>query len=658
MSVESVSISAYIKDDYKTVDSWVQNGVKWLEELHQFYKERSLIEKEYSQKLASLAKKYFEKKNKRSSSLSIGDSPTSSAGSLECASLTTWTKILDGLTEEARRIQNFSNDLGSQISDQFLNLQGQAESMRRNQHGYYNSLLDERERIDAGVKKAKQDYYSSCEVLESARQKKDKLGDDKSKRGYQDALTEMNNKKNGYVLTITEFNAHTKLYFSKLLPDVVDSLQQVNEFRVQKMNSLWKHSLHLEKSCYSDLSQKTDELNNEINLNSPNLDTVMFVKHNQKNWTPPNDLPFEPSPIWHDTDSIATYDTNINYLRNMLIQNRKDFETAAASYESVMEESNKLEKAHSKSLLELPHAVVLKMAEVEQLKARFQTRMHDLQSRIDLILNTAGALDEGTQPHDFRHTSFALPTNCDYCKSTIWGLSKHGCVCKRCNYHCHARCEMKVPPECGKAEPLVSISRNASLRRSNVGSISSTNYANTTRSVENHGAGSMRNEEVDDFGNIAVSRATTNTSESQPSPFGDSSQTPADAAATSAAENETVQVLYDYVGTTDDDLNVKEGQMVVILQPDDGTGWVRARSGSAEGLVPASYLDLPGQASVAQDESYVRALYDYTAQTDLEISLQAGDVIRVIQRDSGNGWSEGELDGRIGQFPANYVEDI
>ena len=51
--------------------------------MQQFYRERSAIEKEYAGKLSALAKKYFEKKSRKSSSLSVGDTPTVTPGSLE-----------------------------------------------------------------------------------------------------------------------------------------------------------------------------------------------------------------------------------------------------------------------------------------------------------------------------------------------------------------------------------------------------------------------------------------------------------------------------------------------------------------------------------------------------------------------------------------------
>ncbi|XP_076617458.1 SH3 domain-containing kinase-binding protein 1 isoform X3 [Chaetodon auriga] len=49
--------------------------------------------------------------------------------------------------------------------------------------------------------------------------------------------------------------------------------------------------------------------------------------------------------------------------------------------------------------------------------------------------------------------------------------------------------------------------------------------------------------------------------------------------------------------------------------------------------------------------------FDYEAQQDDELSLSVGDIIVNIRRDDG-GWWEGELGGRRGLFPDNFVREI
>lgn len=70
-------------DKTQTYIRQITNGIAWLDDIQSFYRERSAIEKEYSQKLSGLAKKYFEKKARKSSTLSVGDTPTVTPGSLE-----------------------------------------------------------------------------------------------------------------------------------------------------------------------------------------------------------------------------------------------------------------------------------------------------------------------------------------------------------------------------------------------------------------------------------------------------------------------------------------------------------------------------------------------------------------------------------------------
>jgi len=51
-----------------------------------------------------------------------------------------------------------------------------------------------------------------------------------------------------------------------------------------------------------------------------------------------------------------------------------------------------------------------------------------------------------------------------------------------------------------------------------------------------------------------------------------------------------------------------------------------------------------------------KALYNYQAQEQDELTLRKGDIIAIIKEHPD--WWEGELNGQVGVFPANYVQKI
>ncbi|KAL6110987.1 vav1 [Pungitius sinensis] len=55
--------------------------------------------------------------------------------------------------------------------------------------------------------------------------------------------------------------------------------------------------------------------------------------------------------------------------------------------------------------------------------------------------------------------------------------------------------------------------------------------------------------------------------------------------------------------------------------------------------------------------SAVRARYDFSARDRSELSLREGDTIKILSKKGNAGWWKGEVYGRVGFFPANYVEE-
>ena len=132
----------------------------------------------------------------------------------------------------------------------------------------------------------------------------------------------------------------------------------------------------------------------------------------------------------------------------------------------------------------------------------------------------------------------------------------------------------------------------------------------------------------------------------------------------------TAKALYPYEAAGDDETGMVSGEVMEILEFDDGSGWTSVKLSGGQGLVPTSYLEILDDGGKKKGPSvppkrgarrvqYVEALYDYQADGDDEISIRAGDRIAVIQDDTdGSGWTEGEINGERGMFPTSYVKKI
>ncbi|TWW60031.1 drebrin-like protein isoform X2 [Takifugu flavidus] len=84
----------------------------------------------------------------------------------------------------------------------------------------------------------------------------------------------------------------------------------------------------------------------------------------------------------------------------------------------------------------------------------------------------------------------------------------------------------------------------------------------------------------------------------------------------------------------------------------------RITAGEEDGDGGQEEISENGQEVLAEPEMCVRALYDYRAEDESEISFELGDIIRGVETVDKAWWRGRSKDGRQGLFPANYVEAI
>lgn len=166
-----------------------------------------------------------------------------------------------------------------------------------------------------------------------------------------------------------------------------------------------------------------------------------------------------------------------------------------------------------------------------------------------------------------------------------------------------------------------------------------------------------------------------------------------------------VKVAYAYTPVHDDELDIKPNDIIQVTRLVE-EGWYEGMLGDKKGLFPSNYVTrITDEASTKKDPPNkrkptngvgtliqksvsptsmetpipqlktpatppisttkkntpvkARVLFDYKKSADDELTLTVNDIVTVLDKNlEDEGWWKGELNGRIGVFPDNYVEEI
>lgn len=119
-----------------------------------------------------------------------------------------------------------------------------------------------------------------------------------------------------------------------------------------------------------------------------------------------------------------------------------------------------------------------------------------------------------------------------------------------------------------------------------------------------------------------------------------------------------VRAVYDYAPQSDEELEIKDGDLLFVLEKDSDDDWWKCKKKAAsededepEGLVPNNYVE------EVKPTHPAKALYDYTKQTDEELSFQEGAQLQVYDQTDPD-WTLVGKDGAYGFVPAIYIEHL
>ncbi|XP_053351356.1 SH3 domain-containing protein 21 [Clarias gariepinus] len=143
------------------------------------------------------------------------------------------------------------------------------------------------------------------------------------------------------------------------------------------------------------------------------------------------------------------------------------------------------------------------------------------------------------------------------------------------------------------------------------------------------------------------------------------------------------EVIYTYAPMHQDELELVVGETIEIIKEIED-GWWMGKKGGKIGAFPSNFVkeifvcpkDVKSRAKLSdaifskeeaiQQRASIRkktnikeccqVMFDYTGNAEDELDLKKGDIVTIINKASGDeGWWEGELNGRRGFFPDNFV---
>ncbi|XP_035231380.1 sorbin and SH3 domain-containing protein 1-like [Stegodyphus dumicola] len=119
------------------------------------------------------------------------------------------------------------------------------------------------------------------------------------------------------------------------------------------------------------------------------------------------------------------------------------------------------------------------------------------------------------------------------------------------------------------------------------------------------------------------------------------------------------RALFDFKAESPKEISLKKGDMVMILRQLD-KNWYEGEHQGTIGIFPISYVEIVPPEHVsspvkASTDGIAKALYDFVAQTSVELSVRKGDTVSLIRRVDAN-WYEARFNNKKGIIPVSYLQ--
>ena len=124
------------------------------------------------------------------------------------------------------------------------------------------------------------------------------------------------------------------------------------------------------------------------------------------------------------------------------------------------------------------------------------------------------------------------------------------------------------------------------------------------------------------------------------------------------------RALHEFLGQSEYELTFSTGEAILLLRRID-ENWLEGELDGKVGIFPSNRVRVEvGSPSLSQDSAIARSgkpcavvLHDFEGGESGDLPLEEGQIVELLGRIAA-GWMRGRLNGKVGIFPASFVEVV
>ncbi|XP_070581690.1 cdc42-interacting protein 4 homolog isoform X1 [Ptychodera flava] len=596
-----------IWDQYDVIEKHTQFGIEFVEKFQRFAKERSRIEQEYASSLRKLAKSFTPKKKSENH---------------ENGYTYSWSKGFSSVVKEVNDLAGQHELISETLTSQVIKASDElVKELKLDRRKFLQEGQKVQSALNASIKsleQTKKNYESSYKASEHAKQKYSEADADMNLPRVQvdKARANMNTKiqycedcKNEYILQLDNTNTHQRNHYSTNMPQVFKQLQDMDEHRIDTLAEFYRRFADAHRKVIPIIGKCLDGMTAAGNSVNHVEDSKSVIERYKSGLNPPGDYEFEDLGK-KDDDNTSTGSGGSG---------------TPAGYRGTLSGTGRRKEKKRKGLIGMFHkqfhSLIIQPDENKedfsdlpptQRKKKLQQKIDEYTDKVNQQMKAREAMNKMKDVYT-KNPAMGDPNSIDD------QLAKNG---KELDF---------LRTELQKYERYLTSMDSKMIKRTNShsGYMADLEGHNSTPTGTPKSSNRRKSKVLDDENTYATSPVSSVTSPS-----------------TAASQRSSMS---------------SQAASTAPTSPDTGIGDTSLNT-TGSGYPPDEFSDSedeePTQQSGLEKVLFrCKALYDFQATSEGSIGMRAGEMLDVIERDSGDGWTKARRGGNEeGYVPTSYLE--